>query len=374
MADNREYILVFTTAYFPYVGGAEVALRDIARRLPHYHFDVVTARMSPNLPKIEEHNNITIHRLGTGIPFVDKIILAFYGPIYAAEFAHIHSYKLVWAMMASFGGLAASGFKHYHPQTPYLLTLQEGDDLAGVERKAKLLGPLFKNIFKRADEIQAISHYLMGWAHKMGAECPVRLIPNGVDLTIFSPRPKMKLPYKLIVTTSRLNLKNGVDTLIAAMTYLPEDHHLAILGSGPLKEELEDLVERFNLADRVNFLETLPQDQMVNYLAQADVFCRPSRSEGLGNSFLEAMAVGVPCIGTSVGGLPDFLINNQTGFVVSVDNPQELAKTISKVIDLKDAPTLNQITTNAAKLVKERYAIEVVVAQMEKLFSNIKAR
>jgi hypothetical protein len=70
---EKEYILVFSTAYFPFVGGAEVAVREIARRLPHYHFDVVTAQMNINLPKTEHHNNVTIHRIGTGIPLVDKL-------------------------------------------------------------------------------------------------------------------------------------------------------------------------------------------------------------------------------------------------------------------------------------------------------------
>ena len=134
------------------------------------------------------------------------------------------------------------------------------------------------------------------------------------------------------------------------------------------------MVDQLNLEDRVNFLEALPQDQMVTYLAQADVFCRPSRAEGLGNSFLEAMAVGVPCVGTPVGGIPDFLINNQTGFIAPVDNPEELAKVIRKVIELKDKPSLVELIERARQVVKEKYNLTTVVAQMDKLFSTIKVK
>jgi glycosyltransferase involved in cell wall biosynthesis len=303
--------------------------------------------------------------------------LSFYGPIYASNFQHIHPYKLVWGIMASFGGLAASRFKDYFPDTPYLLTLQEGDDLAGIEKKVKLTGPfarMFTQIFSRADEIQAISHYLMSWAFKMGAKGEVRLVPNGVDLDLFRPQPKIALPGKIIITTSRLVTKNGVDTLIKAMSHLPSDYRLMILGDGPLRERLKQLAYNLGIEDQVEFTGVLPHDQMITYLNQADVFCRPARSEGLGNSYLEAMALGLPTIGTPVGGIPDFLINKETGWLCEVDNDVQIAATIKKILDASNKDDVKRVIAKAKQLVCDRYSIEIVAASMAKIFANIKTR
>src|SRR6056297_1497875 len=94
-------IAVFTTAYFPFIGGAEVAVKEISKRLTDHHFDVYTARLSRKLPKTEVEGNVTIHRLGWGC-FLDKLYLAFWG-----HRKVVGEYDLIWGIMASFGGLAA---------------------------------------------------------------------------------------------------------------------------------------------------------------------------------------------------------------------------------------------------------------------------
>jgi len=72
-------ILIFSTAYFPFVGGAEVAVKEITDRVENIKFDMITARMDRKLPRIERIGNIEVHRVGIGCKTIDKFLLLFFG-------------------------------------------------------------------------------------------------------------------------------------------------------------------------------------------------------------------------------------------------------------------------------------------------------
>jgi len=82
---------------------------------------------------------------------------------------------------------------------------------------------------------------------------------------------------------------------------------LIIIGSGELEDSLKSLADRLDLGQNVIFLGDINHDDLPRYLSVGDVFVRHSLSEGLGNAFLEAMACGIPVIGTPVGGIVDFI-------------------------------------------------------------------
>jgi glycosyltransferase involved in cell wall biosynthesis len=132
-------ILIFTTAYLPHIGGAEVAIREIARRLPDVSFTVVTSRFNRKLPALEQVENVAIHRLGLGFS-LDKFWLSFFGASYAKKIFKEEKPDLIWAMMASYGGLAALSYKKNNPNIPYLLSLQEGDDMTRLDRRGRMCG------------------------------------------------------------------------------------------------------------------------------------------------------------------------------------------------------------------------------------------
>src|SRR3989338_7842052 len=113
-----------------------------------------------------------------------------------------------------------------------------------------------------------------------------------------------------IITTSRLVRKNGIDTLIEAAQELKNNKisfRVLIAGGGPEERALKALAKRLGVDDYIEFLGEILPVEVPLYLAHVDIFFRVSRSEGLGNSFIEAMAAGLPIIGTNVGGIPDFL-------------------------------------------------------------------
>jgi len=99
------------------------------------------------------------------------------------------------------------------------------------------------------------------------------------------------------------------------------------------------------------------------------VFVRPSRAEGFGVSFVEAMARGVPVIGTAVGGLIDFLKDKETGLVVRVDDPQSLADAL--VLIWKDKILYRKIQKNAYDMIVNKYNWSKIGSDVYKIFDSI---
>ena len=375
MNDNKKRFLIFSTAYLPFVGGAELAVKNITDRILEVEFVMVTARLNKNLPEKEKIGNVFVHRFGKGNKW-DKFRLILRGARFAKT---LGKFDLIWSIMASYAGFAALNYKKSHPNIPYLLTLQEGDSRFKIYKNVWFVWLYFKQIFKRADYIQAISNYLANWARDMGAKCPVKVIPNGVDIAKFTRLDSAKLAnikiedhipceHKRVITTSRLVAKNAVEDLIMSAEYLPENIHFTIIGSGKLENSLKKLAADRGWESRAHFLGSLEHDDIVLHLQQSQVFCRPSLSEGLGNSFLEAMAVGVPVIGTNVGGIPDFLQDGKTGWFCEIKNPKSIAEKIKYVLDEKNKVEVDKVRDNAKKLVVEKYNWDIIAKQMKQLF------
>lgn len=174
----------------------------------------------------------------------------------------------------------------------------------------------------------------------------------------------------VILTTSRLVYKNGVDILIEAVAKLKESRpniKLLIIGDGPELNKLKVQSQKLKVENNILFLGQIPQKDLPIYFRVSDVFARPSRSEGLGNSFLEAMAAGVPVIGTPVGGIVDFLSNGHTGLLANPEDPDSLAEKISYILGHQDIK--NNVIKNALVLVEKHYSWDVVAQKMDRIFN-----
>jgi len=268
-------------------------------------------------------------------------------------------------------------FKFSHPKVPYLLTLQEGDPISEIKKKVRFVYPLFKKIFTKADKIQVISTYLGGWAKEMGGK-NIKVVPNGVDLKKFNNTEiKKQNTKKVLIHTGRMVEKNGLDDIIKSLKYLPDNIEFLQVGSGPDEEKLKKLAKDLSVENRVKFVEFVPQKELLNYLKNSDIFIRPSLSEGFGNSFVEAMAVGVPVIATQEGGIADFLFDAKrnpeketTGWAVDTKNPKQIAEAVKDILD--NPEETKKVVENAKKMVIEKYDWNIVAKYMrEKVFEKI---
>lgn len=383
MANNQEpRILIFSTAYFPLTGGAEVAVKEITQRLPDWQFDMITAKIRPNLARFEKIGNVSVYRAGLNLGGLDKFLLPVFGLIKAIKLNRKRNYQIIWSIMASQAGIAATFFKLSKKGKKLLLTIQEGDPEEHLERYVFGIKFLYKILikpwhllpFKNADAITVISNDLKKRALKHNAKVPIKIIPNGVDLDLFRPKRKEEKSgivsgKKIILTNSRLVKKNAVDDLIKAGQYLDFPFKMLIIDIGPEEKKLRSLVTKLNLEDKVKFLGHMTHKEIVKYHYLADVFVRPSLSEGLGNVFLEAMATGLPIIGTPVGGIPDFLIDRETGLFCQVGNPKSIAQKIKEVLG-NDSLRENLIK-NGLELVREKYNWNSIASRMEQIYRKL---
>ena len=376
---NPKKILIFSHAYFPHwVGGAEIALKEITDRIPPVSCEFHLITLGSTEPTFEQMGNITVHRLrmfgsfgrgGIGHKIAKYLFIpvAFFKGI---QLQRKHQFDVFWALMATYGGFSALFMKLVYPKKEFVLTLQEGDPIEYILGRLGIFKSLYRAIFSHADKVQVISNYLAQFARDMGFRGEPIVIPNGVDIEHFSKQIDKKVIEKnegdiVLITASRLVKKNAVGDIIFALALLPENYKLMIAGTGELEKELRTQVVSLKLENRVQFLGLIAHEQLPAYLQQSDIFIRPSLSEGLGNSFLEAMAAGIPVIATPVGGIPDFLKGGETGVFCELDNPKSIAYAVEQ---LKEVTLREKIVTNAKKMVQETYSWDLVTEKIRLLF------
>lgn len=381
-------ILVFSTAYFPHVGGAEVAIKEITNRCEMFEFDLIAGRFDPHLPEYENIGSVGVYRVGIGIPLLDKLWLPWGGALLAHTLHKKNPYGLFWCMMATYGsGAAYVANFFFNPKIPIALTLQEGDSETYLRFKwAGLVDLSWRLAFFRSSLVTAISNYLGNRARRLGYSGPLEIIPNGVNTKHFSQEYELgeltKLERKLgkqhddiyLITTSRLVKKNGISDVILALTRLTQNVKFLILGTGPDETILRDLAKKKGVESQVIFLGQINHADMPKYLKISDIFIRPSLSEGMGNSFIEAMAADLPVIATQEGGIADFLFDpdrnpdkKPTGLAVNPHDPEGIARQVKRF--LEDKKLRDEIVKNARELAFAKYDWDKIARDMqEKVF------
>jgi glycosyltransferase involved in cell wall biosynthesis len=162
--------------------------------------------------------------------------------------------------------------------------------------------------------------------------------------------------------------KNGVDDLVCAIAQLPPSFKLLLAGDGEDRASLEQLVRELHIEPRVVFHGTASHAELPGLLQASDIFVRASRSEGLGNSFLEAMAAGIPIVGTPVGGIPDFLTDGETGVFCQPNDAGSIARALTRIAG--DAALREKLIANGRVLVAARYSWNDLAQNMQQLIQR----
>lgn len=214
-----------------------------------------------------------------------------------------------------------------------VVTTLHGTDITLVGLEPSFL-PLVKFSIEESDGVTAVSRFLKEKTlTNYDIEKDIEVIPNFVDTDLYKPMngctfrkhlaPKDE---KILVHTSNFRqVKRVADTLhIFARVIKEIPSKLVLVGDGPDRSECERLCRQLNLCDDVKFLGK--QDALVEILNASDIFLIPSQSESFGLAALEAMACGVPVISSSVGGLPELVRHNETGFIAEIGDIDRMAK------------------------------------------------
>jgi glycosyltransferase involved in cell wall biosynthesis len=368
------------------MSGAELAVKEITNRIVpgDIEFHMVTLRFSPSDAVEEKVGNILVHRIGYKASYVSKILFIPRAAVAAARLHKTQKFDALWALM-SYMVLPVELLRLGGVKLPYVLTLQDGDPFEHVFDRPHIrpFKPLLQAGFRNASVVQVISTYLGGWAKKMGFTGPIEVVPNGVDTITFSQKVEPSLFANLslrvgkkdgevwLVTTSRLVEKNATDVTIRALALLPLHIHFLILGTGKDEQALRKLAKSLAVAERVHFMGQIENSDLPGYLQVCDIFVRPSRSEGMGSSFIEAFAAGVPVVATQEGGIADFLFDATrnpgkapTGFAVDKDSPEQIAKVVLAILGNPEAR--NQVVENARSLASLGYDWDAITIAMQK--------
>jgi len=229
------------------------------------------------------------------------------------------------------------------------------------------------------------THQMISRALDQRAKLAMVKIAPGIDTEHFSPqnsedlRKSLKLTEKkVIVCVARLVHRKGQDRLIEAMPEIlrsTPNAHLLIVGEGPYRHQLVKRVDQLKIKDDVTFVGRIGYEQLPEYICAGDLFAMPSRSrflglevEGLGISYLEASACGLPVIAGASGGAPDAVDQGKSGVVVSgVDNDAIAKAVISFLNDPDISKTMGQY---GRKWVIEKWRWEIWSEAFEQLLKK----
>ncbi len=216
--------------------------------------------------------------------------------------------------------------------------------------------------------------------HLAGTACipreRLRLVRGGIDparITTATKADRVDLGVqpddRIVLWVGRLDPVKGLQTLIDAFADVAVKCavHLLLVGGGPQRDVLQERVAALGLSDRVRFLG--PRDDVPSLLKAADLFAFPSRTEGLPNALLEAMAAGCPIVTTDVPGCRDLIQNDRTGLLVPPDDTSSRASAMEAL--LTDRERARHLGDAAATAAANQWHIHDTLAAYESVYQEV---
>jgi teichuronic acid biosynthesis glycosyltransferase TuaC len=202
-----------------------------------------------------------------------------------------------------------------------------------------------------------------------GQSCRTSVVYNGVDLQLFSPGKEPASNQPKIVSVGNLIPIKGHEPLIRAVAALTVEFpalSLEIIGEGPERERLELLTSKLNIRDRVKFPGRRSRSEVAAAVQACTLFALPSRYEGLGCVYLEAMSVGKAVIGCREQGIAEVIQHGTNGFLVGPDNEREL--TLALAMLLRDETRRRNIERAARDTILERFTLPQQAEQLARIY------
>ncbi len=339
-------------------------------------------------PDIFDHQICCLSITGTAESRLEKKV-----PIFEMNKCDGHDWKMMYRL-----------FKLMKDQKPHIVHTRNWGSVDAII-PAKLAGvsivihsehgwnnddPRGKNIKRRiarkflsylVDHFIAVSDDIKNWmVQSVGISTKkISVIINGVDTKKFHKGDKVSVKSAfgfssndfIIGTVGRLSpIKNQLILLKAfsKLDHKQKSFRLVLVGDGPEKNRLKELKGKLPWGERIFFLGL--RNDINQILQMFDVFVLPSKSEGICNTILEAMASGLPVIATHVGGNPELVVDNLTGFLIPSNDPDILSATLKRYIDGKDGLIIYQ-GNNARQRAVNKFSLEKMVSGYEKIYTDL---
>ncbi len=197
-------------------------------------------------------------------------------------------------------------------------------------------------------------------------------IPNGIDAAAWARPPAQRGGVLVVLCVARFVPRKRHADLVRAAGQLAGDgvaFRLVLAGDGPLLKDIQGLVAALGLEDHVEIAGRVEGEQLRELLASVDVFCLPSLWEGMAGSVMEAMAAGLPVVGTDVNGIADLVIDGLTGRLVPPESPADLAAALREALG---SPLLRASRGEAGRRrIAQEFSVEDMVEAKQVLYCQV---
>jgi L-malate glycosyltransferase len=257
---------------------------------------------------------------------------------------------------------------------PFVTTLH-GTDITLVGARKSFL-PITRFSIAQSDAVTAVSQFLADETARTFGYTAAEVIPNFINAADYQRRPNESLrrqlapqDEKLILHVSNFRPVKRISDCIHAFARLQSQLHarLVMCGDGPTRAEAEALAQRYGLTDSVLFVGQVPN--IADYLSVADLLLLPSETESFGLSALEALACEVPVIATCVGGLPEVVLDGESGYLIEVGDVQTLAERALEL--LTDETKQRMFGQRGRAHAIEQFNTERVIPQYVALYERV---
>lgn len=263
---------------------------------------------------------------------------------------------------------------------PHILLSVWGSDVYDFPYESKIKKYILKKNLEYADIIASTSVSMGAQTAKfLKHKKDIKITPFGVDIQKFAPKFQQfdneKFVFGIVKTLAK---KYGISVVIRAFALFLDslsakerkNVSLEIYGKGELLEELQYLVEKKELDGQVFFRGYISNNEVPSVLHKMNAFVLGSVSESFGVSAIEAMACGLPVIATKVSGFQEVIEDNETGFLVPVNNVKEMAEKMLKVYENKELR--ERMGRKGRQRVEKLFDWEKNVATMVKVYEELK--
>ena len=345
------------------IGGAESYVALVARSLKSLGYNVFIASAGGALA-------VELQKEGIKHFFLPIRLSKFISGLLLKRIVEKYNIDLIHANSEAAGIVAVKTRNKYKLDIPIVYTAH------GV------LPAKVKDIINQVDKIIAVSNFSRETAIKEGFSADkIEVVYNGVDIDKFKPheekrnllRKKYNIPqdaFTMIIVSRVKNLRNkGHQHLLNVLSEyeVSKYWHLVVIGKGKGLGSLKQKVKEHNLQDRVHLLGH--KTDVENYEDMADVVVLPSYFETFGLVLAEGMAMEKPAVAFKVGGVPEVIEDNKTGFVVDYDNDDELVEKLA--ILAKNPDLCKQMGIQARKKVAKDFANEIMIKKLEEIYKSL---
>ncbi|MBZ9729745.1 glycosyltransferase [Salegentibacter sp. JZCK2] len=238
----------------------------------------------------------------------------------------------------------------------------------------------YKDLFRFSDAITCNTKYTADLLAKFDCFQEPMILPVGLDTDFFKRGHFLKSSKNIrLIFIGRLIALKGAEILISIFYNLYstgyKDLELVIIGEGPIQKKLVEKVENLNLKNKVSFLGSLTQEEIIEELSKADIFVLPGivdesgRSETQGLVIQEAQAMELPVVVSDAGGMKYGLINGETGYVIASGNISQFSNKIEGLLENSDKR--EKMGKAGRKFVVENYHSKILGDQLEKIYRDL---